>query len=422
MAQDYKPYYYRLRAINGFGELSPYSAPVIIQARDLTPPIAPSIDSAKNVTGNQVKIWWSQRKASPDLAGYFIDRGTSAKGPFYTLSTKMLDKHTTVFTDTAAIPHQSNYYVIVAVDTAKNVSASVPALAYLIDSIPPAAPVAVTGIVDSNGVVHLQWKGNTESDLLGYQVYSSYNPDYRFSQVTHALLSESRFTDTVSMNSLDRHVYYKVVALDKNYNHSPFSRVASLLKPALIPPTAPVAGKVWASKTVVNIEWIQSRSEGASGYTVYRKAQGKDWKAIAQLKHDVHAGVLNFTDSAITINTDYYYTAETIDRSGLRSARSFAVHVRSNGTDSAAALGNFQAVWNGTQPQVSLNWQSKDTGDYFFVVYRSVGGGSLDAWHSFDKATQTGVDGDVKSGAYAYAIRVVRRDKNTGCGSGSRCG
>jgi fibronectin type 3 domain-containing protein len=413
IARDYKLYYYRLRAVNGFGELSSYATPVAIQGRDLTPPIAPLIDSAKNIAGNQVTIWWKQRTTSPDLAGYYIDRGTSAKGPFYALSGKMLDKQATTFTDTAALSHQANYYVVIAVDTAKNVSSSAPALAYLTDTIPPAAPIGVTGTVDSTGVVQLQWKSNLEPDLLGYQVYSSFNPDYEFSQITHALVTDNHFIDTVSMNSLDRRVYYKVVALDKSYNHSSFSATAQLKKPILIPPSAPVAGKIGVSKKRVDIEWIESRSEGAAAYQVYRKEQGKDWSPLAKLKQDWSVSALHFTDSAMAVNTDYYYAAETIDSSGIRSARSFAVHVRSHAVDTLPALNNLQAKLNSGQHSIQLNWQYKDTGDYFFVVYRSVNNGTLDAWHSFDKTVRTGTDDQVKSGVYGYAIQVVRRDKNS---------
>ncbi|MFS8081823.1 MAG: fibronectin type III domain-containing protein, partial [Ginsengibacter sp.] len=390
IAQNYKPYYYRLRAINSFGELTPYTEVVSIQGRDLSPPLPPHIDSAKNISGNQIKIWWTPKKENTDLAGYYIDKGFSAKGPFTTISKKLLPKEVSSFVDSSAAPHQANYYAIVAVDTANNVSISEPALAFLKDSIAPVAPVQVAGTIDSNGVVHLQWKNNTEDDLLGYQVYSSYNPSDHFSQVNNAILTGNRFIDTVSMKSLDRHVFYKVVALDKNYNSSPYSAAAELKKPIVIPPSAPLAGTIDVKPKEVNIEWIQSQSEGATGYEVFRKEKDKEWMSLGKIGQQSNALSVHFIDTTLHVNTDYYYAAETIDSSGIRSPKSFAVHVRSNQVYSLGAPANFSAIYNTNSKSVDLSWKYKDTGDYFFVVYRSVNNGTLQAWQSFDKEITSG--------------------------------
>ena len=411
VAQNNKPYQYRLRAINGFGELSPYCAPVVIRGRDLTPPIAPLIDSAKNITGRQIKLWWRQAQTSPDLAGYIVERGATNKGPFTALSRDLLDQHTRSFIDTTAQPHQGNFYVVLAVDSARNLSASAPVPAFLTDTTPPAAPLGLTGIIDSNGLVRLEWQGNKDDDLLGYQVYASVNPNYEFSQVTHTVIRDHRFTDTVAMNSLDRHMYYRVRALDKSYNHSHFSGTAELKKPVLIPPSAPVAGKVTVNKTKADIEWIESRSEGAAGYEVFRKETGKDWQPIGRLRQDWTTPSLHFIDTGIAANTDYYYAAETLDSSGLRSARSFAVHVRSHAIDTLPTVNNFRATLDPHRHNIQLNWQFQDKGDYFFEVYRSVNNGALDAWRSFDSGMQSGTDDQVKTGNYSYAIKVVHRDR-----------
>ena len=143
---DYHDYYYRIRGIDAFAELSPWSTPIIIQGRDLTPPAPPVINSAKNPAGSRIDVTWTQRTPVPDLAGYYVSRSNSVKGPFYPLTKYILPKNTTSFTDSAAIPQLPNYYVVIAVDTAKNVAASSAYPGYLTDTIPPAAPVQVAGI------------------------------------------------------------------------------------------------------------------------------------------------------------------------------------------------------------------------------------------------------------------------------------
>jgi fibronectin type 3 domain-containing protein len=408
--QNYKAYSYRLRAINAFGEWSPYTEQLVIRGRDLSPPGAPVIDSARNTAGRQVKVWWTQRKTSADLAGYFVNRGATAKGPFHLLTPVMLDKHITSFVDTAAVEHEGNFYIVIAVDTARNVSASAPSYAYLVDSVAPSAPAGLTGQVDSNGVVRLRWQANQEADLLGYQVYFSYDSNYRFSQVTKRVIHEAFFTDTIAMNALDRKIYYKIVALDKNDNHSAFSAAAELRKPVLIPPTAPVAGKIEVNGKQVDIEWVQSRGDGVLGYDIYRKGPDSQWVRAGHIPQDWSRQSAHFVDS-IQYNTDYYYAAETIDSSGLRSGRSFAVHVRSRSVDTVGAPVGLRAQWDVGRHSVALSWNYLGDGDYFFVVYRGVGGGVMQAWHSFEKDVSVGSDGDVKKGSYRYAISVVRRDR-----------
>jgi uncharacterized protein len=426
---DYHDYYYRVRGIDAFAELSPWSTTIILQGRDLTPPAPPVINSAKNPAGSQIEITWTQRTSSPDLAGYYISRSNSVKGPFYPVTQKMLPKTTTSFTDSAALPQLPNYYVVIAVDTAKNVAASSAYPGYLTDTIPPAAPVRIAGSIDSAGIVRLHWAANLEADLKGYKVYYAYGPRDQFAQLTTHAQTDTTFTDTISMKSLNRRVWYEVVAVDNTNNHSAYSSPVAIKKLVVIPPTAPVAGAIATKGHSVSIEWIESRSEGAAGYEIFRtttlpgqpgatptpgataKPASSTWTSIGRLHQDWSTHSLHFTDSSIATNTDYYYTAETIDSTGSRSARSMAIHVRSNAADSLPLLNSLQAKLDSKQQHVRLSWQYKDAGDYFFVVYRSVNNGSLDAWQSFDKTSQSGEDDHVASGAYSYAIKVVHRDR-----------
>jgi hypothetical protein len=432
LPQDYHPYMYRVRGINAFAEWSPWSAPIEVAGRDLTPPVAPVIDSVRNTTGSQLRIVWSQRVSSPDLAGYYISKGNNVKGPFYPLTKYMLPKETRVFTDSAGVPHLPNYYVIVAVDTAKNVAASGAFPGYLTDTMPPAAPVRVAGSIDSMGVVRLHWAANREPDLKGYKVYFAYGARDEFTQVTHVLLGDTSFVDTVSMRSLNRRVWYSVVAVDNSNNHSAYSAPAMLKKLVVVPPSAPLAGAITVAARLVTIEWIESRSEGAAGYEIARvhtgagsdaagtggrtaaKAAGASGGAayvvVGKLAQDWRKRSLVFNDS-VTANRDYYYAARTIDSTGVRSEWSAAVHAVYHATDSLAGPSALQARLDDKRRHIKLSWQFKDKGDYFFVVYRAVNHGALNAWQSFNKDVSSGEDDEAGSGGYDYAIKVVYRDR-----------
>ncbi|HXD77564.1 MAG TPA: hypothetical protein VN616_07135, partial [Puia sp.] len=218
LPEDYHPYLYRVRGINAFAEWSPWCAAVRVEGKDMTPPPAPVIDSVRNISGSQLRIVWSQRMASPDLAGYYISKGNSVKGPFYPLTKYMLPRDTRSFTDPAGIPHVPNYYVIVAVDTAKNVAASNAFPGYLTDTTAPAAPLRVTGSIDSAGVVNLHWAANREPDLKGYKVYFAYGAGDQFEEVGGDLVTDTSFIDAVSTRSLNRRIWYSVVAVDNSNN------------------------------------------------------------------------------------------------------------------------------------------------------------------------------------------------------------
>jgi len=410
LPRDYHRYLYRVRGINAFAEQGLWSAPIVVEGRDLTPPVAPVIDTARNTHGTQIRVVWTQRVSSPDLAGYYISRANSVKGPFNPVTKYMLGKDVRAFVDSAAVPHLPNYYVVVAVDTAKNVAASGAFPGYLTDTVPPAAPVGVTGAVDSMGVVKLRWAANHETDLKGYKVYFAYGVKDQFEQVTHAVLTDTFFTDTISEKSLNRKVWYRVVAVDSTNNHSAYSAPAMLKKVKVVPPSAPVAGSLSVIGRQVSIEWIESRSEGARGYEVARQTGNSGYAMVGQLAQDWVKRSLTFTDT-VTANRDYYYMARTIDSTGVKSGWSVAVHVLRHAVDSLAAPGGLQAKLDVKGHRVRFSWQYKDTGDYFFVVYRAVNNGGLVAWQSFDKSVSAGEDEGLGSGAYDYAIKVVHRDR-----------
>src|SRR5690606_31469474 len=113
---------------------------------------------------------------------------------------------------------------------------SFPYLVQIADDTPPAIPGEIHGEIDSTGTVVLQWKANADADLLGYRVFRSNSPSDDPIEVTTRILSENTFLDTVKVRVLNREVYYRVVAVDQNYNTSEYSARIVLHRPDIIPP------------------------------------------------------------------------------------------------------------------------------------------------------------------------------------------
>ena len=125
--QDYKPYYYRVRGINAFAELSPWSPVAMIQGRDLTAHTNPHPSSIRpgTPTAPTSASPGPSAKPIPTLPATISAGRVASRDRSIRSHPPCSPKATKTFTDTAALPHLPNYYVVIAVDTAKNVSASI---------------------------------------------------------------------------------------------------------------------------------------------------------------------------------------------------------------------------------------------------------------------------------------------------------
>ena len=97
-------------------------------------------------------------------------------------------------------------------DKSGNVSYSLSQINNIEDDIAPSAPTGLVGVVDTSGVVLLEWNENPEKDVLGYRVYFANQLDHDFMQRTGRRYEENSFWDTLSMHTLTKYIYYYVVA------------------------------------------------------------------------------------------------------------------------------------------------------------------------------------------------------------------
>ncbi|MFA5805877.1 MAG: hypothetical protein WC879_14665, partial [Melioribacteraceae bacterium] len=266
---NYKIYTYRFFGYTLFGEKVQF-AEVKGMPKDLTPPEQPFLPQPQHVKAKAVLVTWKMNPIpAPDLKGFFVARSDKNEGEFKVLHSAMLSKDARTFTDTTFIAGQPNYYVVQAIDTAKNVSSSYPVSVTLIDSIPPVKPVFISGKIDSLGVVTITVQKNKEKDLMGYRLFKSNSPEHEFSVIHESFLNsdslvqvvQTVFKDTVTLNSLTPFIYYKIKALDFNYNQSEFSNVLKVARPDTIPPVTPVFNDVIVGEKKIELHFVPSSSE-----------------------------------------------------------------------------------------------------------------------------------------------------------------
>ncbi len=86
-----------------------------------------------------------------------------------------------------------------------------------VDIVPPAKPDGLW-VFGSNNYVELAWDDNTESDLLGYNVYRTTTTGTSYVKLTDEPISASGYNDSEVTNSV--FYYYIVTAVDTSYNES----------------------------------------------------------------------------------------------------------------------------------------------------------------------------------------------------------
>ena len=407
--ENYKDYYYRIRGYDGFGSVGEYSETIVAHGIDLKPPAPPAFDSIINTAPHTFKLYWTPNTADKDLDGYFILRATRLDGDYQSITPQKLSKGTNSFTDTAAVEGHNNFYIMVAVDTAKNTAQTPPQMAVFIDSIPPVKPKGLKGIIDSTGIVQLSWDPNPDPDIKGYKVYYSYSPTGVFSQANGYTVAETSYQDTLSMKIINRKVFYKIKAIDHNANASEFSDVAVLDKPILFAPTSPVPKSIYLKDSKIVSEWYASASSGVVGYEVYRQENGKEAIPLAKITEMPHTD-FTFTDSNFSFNTEYTYSAVAIDSSGLESQLSFSLSISYNKTDILPGIRQIQASFDEKAKSVKIDWETIEMKENdFIIIYRAEGDGPLNLYRSVDRNTHQFLDYKIKKGTtYRYAIRIKR--------------
>jgi len=408
--ENYKTASYRIRGVTPFGELSEPSNVIFAYGQDRTPP-SPAVNiNAVNISDQSIAITWEKNQIEEDLEGIYIQKSTSTQGPFVFLNEEPLSVESKEYIDQTNI-YTENYYKVVAIDTAGNASPSLVAYAVIIDSIPPAMPVDITGDIDTAGVVTIRWPTGSEPDLMGYRVYFANQKDHEFTNITPIPLQDTIFTDTIVLNTLSEEIFYRIVAVDLRYNHSVPSDILKLKKPDIVPPVMPAFKDITVTDTAVFLTWINSSSNDVVNNRLYR--QEKDIEKW-ELLYETGEGGMNitkFTDSQVETKATYFYSLDAVDDDGLESGKSLPVSARIYDTGERPDIDNFNATYNEESNHVILSWDYQNAADHHYIIYRSFNGSDFTVYKSVDGTENDYADYDLLgSGNYEYAVQAIFND------------
>lgn len=266
-------------------------------------------------------------------------------------------------------PSSPVYYVVRATDAYGRTTASFPFLVQAIDSLPPACPTGITGAIDTLGHVVLRWNANTEDDLMGYAIYTANFSSEEFVQKGGDYLSTNLFIDSININNLSRHVFYKIRAIDTHFNSSDFSAAVILRKPDMLPPVPPVFRAVESDTSGINISWYPSASEDVERHLLFRRSLAENtWTPIMDIPSSDSTAIL--LDADLENNMRYAYTMIAVDSSGHESKPATPVTITY--TAPAAPVRDIYYNIDKTARTIKLSWSYNGGNVEGFQVYRSI--------------------------------------------------
>jgi fibronectin type 3 domain-containing protein len=373
-------YHYRVMGINAFGETGPPSDTV---SGSGMPVFAYSASIVNHTIGNdgRVMLEYAFPKEGESLLKSFDLTRIDLKTKVTTVVKKGLEKNARSVLDES--PRSSNYYVIRANDRYGRNNNSFPYLVQLEDSIPPMPPVEVTGKIDTLGHVYLNWKNNTEDDLLGYTIYRSNFNSEEFIQVPGPIWQQNAYVDTILLKNLTEKIHYKIMAVDKRFNPSRFSAVLTLEKPDLVPPVPPVFESIKSDSTGVTLSWIKSGSEDVVRHLLYRRGENEsEWTLVKMFTESDTAKV--YVDANVKHRILYAYTLLAVDDAGLESIPSEPLSIRWMNDNPYPEVNSIFYKIDKTKRNITLTWNYEQTDVEKFLIYRADNGEPLKLFKTID--------------------------------------
>lgn len=377
-----KVYQYRLYGISSFGEKGEVTKPITATG------VAAVVTSARLadytiVNSNEVNLEWEYPKESEGfIQGYEINLADSDKGPYKVVSKIIPPSERKLNYKENLFP--SNYFTISVVGKNNQRLTSQSLLVQPVDSIPPAKPIGLEGVIDSLGVVRLKWKPNQEKDLRGYRILKANNSGEEFVDIYHKSYVGNDYEDSVSLKMTNNKVYYRIAAEDMRFNISDPSDILELDKPDKIPPAAPIFKDYDNKDGKVTLKWIRSYSEDVVGYSLRRREKGEEkWLEIKQINDTIQ----EFTDDRVENRKTYQYAILAKDKSNLWSSLDHStVTVQVLDFTPVKVIAFLQGLPDRENKKITLTWDYSKSKDKVtsLSIYKNIKGTPPTLWRELN--------------------------------------
>ncbi len=279
-------FYYRICGRTYFGGKGPYSEVLEIKG---TPGKLRNfyMDFKVFLTDNEVSFDWSgfNDELEDKIEGFNIYRSNKSEFLTETVNPTLLASSVRTYQDTD--PMSSGYYQLEAVDVNGHSYRSQVKLVQLLDSIPPDAPVGLSGTFPNSGTLVLSWMPNTDEDVANYHVFAANSRNAEFTQISHHSVNDTSFVYNIDPNFAVDSIFIQVLAADLRDNYSEKSEILALARPDVVPPSNPLLHHVVPTPEGIELGYQFSESDDVVRHEFQRKEkQGGAWKTILSLAPD----------------------------------------------------------------------------------------------------------------------------------------
>jgi hypothetical protein len=398
-----KTYYYRIAGNSPFGETGPPSNVASGEGHDdLSGYLV--IREGKAIENKKVRIVWEfPAEAEKMIEGFHISRANKAGGPYTVVTKAPLEKTTREYVDETGF--YNTYYQLTAIDrTGKETSRSFPFHVQIEDNSPPAIPVTLTGSIDKNGIAAVRWQPVKDNDLMGYSVFRSNSLTEEFVEITQKLIVKPAFTDTINIRVLNKKIFYRVIAVDKNYNASEFSEVLTLTRPDVVPPVAPVFTKAQIDSSAIVLQWTNSTSEDIANVELTRiEKEDKMNRTVKTFTPPLL--VSTHKDASLTPGKTYQYKLTVYDSAGNK-AESVSPQLYFE-TGVRSAVRDIKATVDRDKKQISFQWKNSVQA-IRCTIYRKKNNEPLLLYQTLDGNVESFVDKNITiNNNYSYKVQVI---------------
>ncbi|MCB9325993.1 MAG: hypothetical protein H6571_19800 [Lewinellaceae bacterium] len=360
-------YWFRLQGADYFGGMSEHFA--VCSGEGYEPvSFSPSIIKTIQADSNYAYIEWKLLKEyEPLIQEFQVFRSDSMDGIYRPVLTGIGNLERSVEVKMAEL---TNYYRIVAVPHRGPKISSFPTLVMGIDETPPLMPINFQGSIDSSGIARFSWDANREEDLDGYILYKSYVKDSGFARITPKPVKETFFVDTVNMFSGNELVYYKLQAVDKVNNRSPFTEIFEIKKVDRFPPVEPHIYAINNFADRIEVKWHKSGSKDVISHRLFRKIVEADDDWVLLEEYTSVNPATRYMDKNVETGKTYAYTLVAIDDDGLNSEPAQVAIGKAVDYKLQPSMEDIVMNYLPDEHKVRINWQYEVSPSCQFKVYK----------------------------------------------------
>lgn len=294
-----------------------------------------------------------------------------------------------------------HYFMVAAVGSDGDSVYSFPYYHFSLDQIPPGLPTDLQGVIDSSGVAKLTWNAPDDKDIRGYRVYRANSLKEEFVEVTEFYAVNGQYRDTISLNNLTSEIYYKIRAVDMNYNNGPITEPVKLLKPDTIAPVPPSLRKYEVKEEGIKLIWHNSPSEDVFEQILIRQLEG-EIDSVYIIENDQ----TEFTDTTCLLGRHYTYWMSASDESSnwsesreLRATYEIGYRPAPKG---------FKGEANIKEKRIELEWNTIMDEIYSIQIYRAKNEGKFRLYETIRENVDVYEDDDLSiNNQYRYKIKVM---------------